>query len=90
MFNQIIESSERAKVRGKSGIISLGKYYSHYLNRVKSNLVDPVEMLYFVSGVYDIFSQQVDPIQCQIQDILFRPHLLFREVLGKPLMQIIF
>lgn len=90
MFNQIIESSKRVKVRGKSGIISLGKYYSHYLNRVKSNLVDPVEMLYCVLGVYAISSQQVDPTQCQIQDILFRPHLLFREVLGKPLMQIIF
>ena len=85
MFNQIIESSERAKVRGKSRIISLGKYYSHYLNRVKSNLVDPVEMLYCVFGVYAISSQQVDPTQCQIQDVLFRPHLLFREVLGKPL-----
>ena len=90
MFNQIIESSERAKVRGKSGIISLRKYYSHYLNHVKSNLVDPIEMLYCVSSVYAISSQQVGPTQYSIQDIIFRPHQLFREVLGKPLMQIIF
>ena len=90
MFNQIIESSKRVKVRGKSGIISLGKYYSHYLNCVESNLVNPIKMLYCVSGVYAISSQQVGPTQYSIQDIIFRPHQLFREVLGKPLMQIIF